>query len=193
MNNSTELKKNIKDSLFTGLIALAIFGPIVGLRTRLQKEGLYIDPQWMMVIFLVIGSAVGRFLINLNTSRTVEIPFVKTVKLNISNYFSNKGKQLAVTGVLFAAAYPFLPFTDRYMLDVGIMVLTYIMLGWGLNIVVGLAGLLDLGYVAFYAVGAYSFCFVINYFWMVILDLFAVSGNFCCILWNFIRLSSFKT
>ena len=32
----------------------------------------------------------------------------------------------------------------------------YIMLGWGLNIVVGLAGLLDLGYVAFYAVGAYS-------------------------------------
>ena len=31
------------------------------------------------------------------------------------------------------------------------------MLGWGLNIVVGLAGLLDLGYVAFYAVGAYTF------------------------------------
>jgi branched-chain amino acid transport system permease protein len=35
--------------------------------------------------------------------------------------------------------------------------MTYVMLGWGLNIVVGLAGLLDLGYVAFYAVGAYSF------------------------------------
>ena len=38
-----------------------------------------------------------------------------------------------------------------------ILILTYVMLGWGLNIVVGLAGLLDLGYVAFYAVGAYSF------------------------------------
>ncbi len=50
---------------------------------------------------------------------------------------------------------PFLPFTDRYVLDVAILVLIYIMLGWGLNIVVGLAGLLDLGYVAFYAVGAY--------------------------------------
>ena len=100
MNNSTELKKNIKDSLFTGLIALAIFGPIVGLRTRLQKEGLYIDPQWMMVMFLVIGSAVGRFLINLNSSRKAEIHFVKRVKLSISNYFSNKGKQLAITGFL---------------------------------------------------------------------------------------------
>jgi branched-chain amino acid transport system permease protein len=38
------------------------------------------------------------------------------------------------------------------------------MLGWGLNIVVGLAGLLDLGYVAFYAVGAYSFALLAQYF-----------------------------
>src|SRR5277367_3545319 len=39
----------------------------------------------------------------------------------------------------------------------GVQILIYVMLGWGLNIVVGLAGLLDLGYVAFYAVGAYSY------------------------------------
>jgi branched-chain amino acid transport system permease protein len=38
------------------------------------------------------------------------------------------------------------------------------MLGWGLNIVVGLAGLLDLGYVAFYAVGAYSYALIATYF-----------------------------
>ena len=38
------------------------------------------------------------------------------------------------------------------------------MLGWGLNIVVGLAGLLDLGYVAFYAVGAYSFALLATHF-----------------------------
>jgi branched-chain amino acid transport system permease protein len=46
---------------------------------------------------------------------------------------------------------------QRYAIDTAIQVLTYIMLGWGLNVVVGLAGLLDLGYVAFYAVGAYTF------------------------------------
>jgi branched-chain amino acid transport system permease protein len=44
------------------------------------------------------------------------------------------------------------------------------MLGWGLNVVVGLAGLLDLGYVAFYAVGAYSFALGAQYlslgFWV---------------------------
>ena len=38
------------------------------------------------------------------------------------------------------------------------------MLGWGLNIVVGLAGLLDLGYVAFYAVGAYSYALLAQHF-----------------------------
>ncbi len=53
---------------------------------------------------------------------------------------------------------------ERYALDTAIQVLTYIMLGWGLNIVVGLAGLLDLGYVAFYAVGAYSFALIATEF-----------------------------
>jgi branched-chain amino acid transport system permease protein len=58
---------------------------------------------------------------------------------------------------IFAILLPFMPFADRRIVDIGILVLTYVMLGWGLNIVVGLAGLLDLGYVAFYAVGAYTY------------------------------------
>lgn len=44
------------------------------------------------------------------------------------------------------------------------MVLTYVLLAWGLNVVVGLAGLLDLGYVAFYAVGAYSYALLSTHF-----------------------------
>jgi branched-chain amino acid transport system permease protein len=61
-----------------------------------------------------------------------------------------------VLGVV-AILLPFLPGVDRRIVDVFTLVITYVMLGWGLNIVVGLAGLLDLGYVAFYAVGAYSY------------------------------------
>ena len=64
----------------------------------------------------------------------------------------------------FALLLPFLPMADRRLLDIAILVVTYIMLGWGLNIVVGLAGLLDLGYVAFYAVGAYSYALLAQYF-----------------------------
>jgi len=43
------------------------------------------------------------------------------------------------------------------MIDVGITCLIYVCLGLGLNIVVGMCGLLDLGYIAFYAVGAYTY------------------------------------
>jgi branched-chain amino acid transport system permease protein len=59
--------------------------------------------------------------------------------------------------IVFALVLPWLPFADNQIMDISVLVVTYIMLGWGLNIVVGLAGLLDLGYVAFYAVGAYSY------------------------------------
>jgi branched-chain amino acid transport system permease protein len=64
----------------------------------------------------------------------------------------------------FALLVPVLFYHNRYILDLGILVLTYVMLGWGLNIVVGLAGLLDLGYVAFYAVGAYSYALLAQHF-----------------------------
>jgi branched-chain amino acid transport system permease protein len=48
------------------------------------------------------------------------------------------------------------PFGDAWVRIIDIALL-YVMLALGLNIVVGYAGLLDLGYVAFYAVGAYMF------------------------------------
>jgi len=65
----------------------------------------------------------------------------------------------AWTGMLLmfciACAIPFI--ADRYVLDVSINVLIYVCLGLGLNIVIGLCGLLDLGYIAFYGVGAYTY------------------------------------
>src|SRR4051812_21234954 len=63
---------------------------------------------------------------------------------------------LALAALVVVAVLPvFLdPLSDT--LDFGIFALAYIMFALGLNIVVGFAGLLDLGYVAFYAIGAYS-------------------------------------
>ena len=52
----------------------------------------------------------------------------------------------------------------KWVDNFGIQILIYVMLAWGLNIVVGLAGLLDLGYVAFYAVGAYSYALLGTHF-----------------------------
>ncbi len=159
-----DIIKSFKDSLFTGLIALALFGPIVGLRTASKGEGLFITPQWGVVLLLVGLCILGRFLININSARKTEFKFLSTLTSKFSNITDDKAKHFAITGILFAVVFPFLPFTDRYFMDVAIMILTYIMLGWGLNIVVGLAGLLDLGYVAFYAVGAYSYALIATTF-----------------------------
>ena len=68
------------------------------------------------------------------------------------------------TLLILAIAFPLTPFATRYDLDLLATFLTYVMLGWGLNIVVGLAGLLDLGYVAFYAAGAYTFGLLATHF-----------------------------
>ena len=71
---------------------------------------------------------------------------------------------------VFVAVYPFV--FSMYQTNIMINALIYIMLGLGINIVVGLAGLLDLGYVAFYAVGAYTYA-LLNYhfglgFWLAL-------------------------
>jgi len=76
-----------------------------------------------------------------------------------------------VTGLtIISVAFPFI--FSMYQTSIMTTALMYIVLGLGLNIVVGLAGLLDLGYVAFYAVGAYSYA-LLNYhfglgFWSVL-------------------------
>ena len=49
---SSDIKTIIKDSLFTGLISLALFGPIVGLKTFSKGAGLFVTPHWTPVIFL---------------------------------------------------------------------------------------------------------------------------------------------
>jgi branched-chain amino acid transport system permease protein len=59
-----------------------------------------------------------------------------------------------------AVLYPFALSGNQDLLDASIQTLAYVIMALGLNIVVGFAGLLDLGYVAFYAIGA----FVIGWF-----------------------------
>lgn len=68
---------------------------------------------------------------------------------------------LAVIG-LVSLLFPMM--MSSYQVSIITTALMYVMLGLGLNIVVGLAGLLDLGYVAFYAVGAYAYALLNHHF-----------------------------
>src|SRR6187397_1002446 len=66
------------------------------------------------------------------------------------------GKALAGALIVIGALLP-LGFAETSgFIDATIKALAFVVMALGLNIVVGFAGLLDLGYVAFYAIGAYS-------------------------------------
>jgi branched-chain amino acid transport system permease protein len=143
----------LRDAFLSAIVALGLFGPLVGLVTTSSNEGLSLKARPIAVAVVVGLVFFGRLLILAWRGRTRG----EAVRSNraFAEAITRAGKY--VTPVLLVAAFA-LPFSgSRYYIDLGTLVLTYIMLGWGLNIVVGLAGLLDLGYVAFYAVGAYSY------------------------------------
>ena len=159
------LNSILKDSFIIGLITMVLAVPIVGLPTINATEGLQIEPRWSVVILMVLGVFFGRLLLNLWWHREPTLSS-STIIQNIPLLQSLQQllKFILPIGLIFALILPTMPFASRYVMDVAILVITYIMLGWGLNIVVGLAGLLDLGYVAFYAIGAYSYALLANYF-----------------------------
>jgi branched-chain amino acid transport system permease protein len=146
----------LRDAAITGLIAAGLFLPMVALRTDVGPTGaLFLRTRWSDAAILIGLAFAARFLLVLWLGRRV--PVASTASPWWEEPLRRAGRLLAPLLLGFAVVLPFIPGTGRYELDLGVLVLTYVMLGWGLNIVVGLAGLLDLGYVAFYAVGAYSY------------------------------------
>ncbi len=153
---SLDMGHVVKDLLLTSILALVILGPIVGLKTVAVTGSLALVQRWGAVAVLVGVVAAGRLVHHLYVWNRPGFAAAKP-SFSLSQALEPVAKYLGPGLLLFAVLLPWLPFSDRRLVDLGILILTYIMLGWGLNIVVGLAGLLDLGYVAFYAVGAYAY------------------------------------
>ena len=159
LQRSPDWRQLLTESGLAALVAFALALPLVGLRTVDAQGGvLTIEPHMDLVFYGTVGVFFGRALLVLYRQlKRAPKPAASSVASRIGGRLQANMTGIAVTGGLFALVLPFLPFSDRLLIDRATNVLIYIMLGWGLNIVVGLAGLLDLGYVAFYAVGAYSY------------------------------------
>jgi branched-chain amino acid transport system permease protein len=171
----------LKDAALAGLVALVLAVPLVGFRTIEAGSALALQTRFDWVAYGVIAVFIGRLLLNLwptewKPTRHKDAPHVSNAK------HATTIMMAACAGVVFAILLPFLPFADRYVIDLAITVLIYVMLGWGLNIVVGLAGLLDLGYVAFYAVGAYSFALGARYWGLDFWEALPLAGALAAIL-----------
>ena len=142
----------LRDAGLSALVALGLFVALIGLRLVPTDNGLALEQRWRALLAIVVAVFVGRLLmLSWRVWRPAGAPTPRVLAYSLRR----SGRFVAPLFLVLALALPL--FAGRYVIDIGILVLTYVMLGWGLNIVVGLAGLLDLGYVAFYAVGAYSY------------------------------------
>lgn len=79
-------------------------------------------------------------------------------------FLQNRAQRRLMIALVIGALLLFPFMAERSAVDIATLTLVYVMLGLGLNVVVGLAGLLDLGYVGFYAVGAYTYALLNSYF-----------------------------
>ena len=168
---------NFRHALFCAIITLIISYPIIGFNLEARGISVTLTGADTGTIILVLLAAVIVFLFQLFRDqilgglKSIPSPLPKAHKEPMAENRRARIESWVLTGIVVLALFwPF--FVSRGAVDLATLVLIYVMLALGLNVVVGLAGLLDLGYVAFYAVGAYTFALLSQYagisFWMAL-------------------------
>jgi len=170
------MSARLRTAFFSALLVLAVAYPILGLKLETVGVNLEVHGATPRTLWTVAMAAVLMFVWQL-----VRDPLT-------AGWRRSGGLQLPQTGlgsrltepktqrwvilalILVALVWPF--YGSRGAVDIATLILIYVMLGLGLNIVVGLAGLLDLGYVGFYAIGAYGLALGYQYlglgFWTML-------------------------
>ncbi len=161
-----DLVAMLRDAGAGAVVAALLALPLLGFHATEAAGGLGLDYRFDWVLWAAVVVFAGR--LALSTLRVALSgaggrrmgAALRPVSERLYGWMNQFGWALAIIALIL----PFIPGVDRNVVDKATLVLIYVMLGWGLNIVVGLAGLLDLGYVAFYAVGAYSYALLGTYF-----------------------------
>ena len=190
-----DVARAFHDAGITTLLAFGLFLPLVGFETTTNiRNDLILTTRWPLLFAVVAVAGLGRlaysFLIEPWLSQRALRPVATT-----PTWRAYIGKWFTPFAIGFVIVYPAIVIAlggtgraVKWVDNFGIQVLIYVMLGWGLNIVVGLAGLLDLGYVAFYAVGAYSYALLAKTFGLafwILLPLAGILASFWGILLGF--------
>jgi branched-chain amino acid transport system permease protein len=160
---SSRIVSALLSALGAALIAFGLCVPIIAFRTEQDMSNvLVVQPRWGLVAQIVGLVFVARLAYMLWPERSYRTGTLSGFRMPSA---AVRGSQ--VLGIALLFLFPVLTLMTvgasgaiKWVDNFGVQILIYVMLGWGLNIVVGLAGLLDLGYVAFYAVGAYAYAII---------------------------------
>lgn len=162
------MTRNLKQALFSALLVWAVAYPVLGLKLSIAGISLEVQGASTSTLFIISTCSVLMFLRVLfdrqYSAAMRSMPKGKLIPASASNFLTLPTTQrwIIMALIVVALVWPF--FGSRGAVDIATLILIYVLLGLGLNIVVGLAGLLDLGYVGFYAVGAYSYALLSHYY-----------------------------
>lgn len=199
-----QLLKDIRASFVIALWFIVLTFPLMVIRVNTITDT--IEWRWERILLVGVGSLVGSFVWRYvqrrqrtGTKPKTRIPTQSLdqpvtqgpsrlldrilARFNLNRDFLRQkkvaGPFLGVV-LLVAVLYPFL--TSMYQTNIMISALIYVILALGLNIVIGLGGMLHLGYAAFYAVGAYTYGILNHFFgvgfWIALPIAGVVSGLF---------------
>lgn len=163
----------IKKSLTVAIWFMILFFPIMVMKVSVSRGVAEIQFRWNLLLPIGVAgfvlSFIWRHALVWNESHgnskkgdgaTVSSSSLTRGPSSVSaNPFSRSIGALLL--LVFAVAFPFL--FGMYHTNVMITAFIYVILGLGLNIVVGLGGLLNLGYAAFFGVGAYTYGLIWKY------------------------------
>ncbi|WHS61629.1 high-affinity branched-chain amino acid ABC transporter permease LivM [Pseudomonas sp. G2-4] len=162
------MTRHLKSALFSALLVWAVAYPVLGLKLTIVGINLEVHGTSPTTLAIIAVCSVLMFLRVLFSTQISAAwkssPGLPVIPAKASNFLTLPTTQrwIVLALIVVALVWPF--FGSRGAVDIATLILIYVMLGLGLNIVVGLAGLLDLGYVGFYAVGAYSYALLSHYF-----------------------------
>jgi branched-chain amino acid transport system permease protein len=160
--------KEIKSALLTSLWFVFLTFPIMVIKVDPIER--IVRWRWENSLFVAVGTFLAYLLIKFflhRKTRSMEARADNDADQKgsiIHRILANPRQRYVLVGLSLAVAIAFPHFSSSYQTNVMSTALMYVVLGLGLNIVVGMAGLLDLGYVAFYAVGAYSYALLNHHF-----------------------------
>ena len=172
--------ERLKDAGGVAFVALVLGIPMIGLTTVDAGGMLEVRTRWAALGLFILLAFLGRLLFSVLGDR---LRARQRSKARLGTGAPAAGSPPVLLKALgwgllgLSLALPIFWGDNRYVIDTATTVLIYIMLGWGLNVVVGLAGLLDLGYVAFYAVGAYSYALLSTQFGWGFWEALPVAGG----------------
>ncbi|MBP7413025.1 MAG: high-affinity branched-chain amino acid ABC transporter permease LivM [Giesbergeria sp.] len=168
------LRQTLRHALMATVLTALVVIPIFGLHLERAGVRTIIQPQWSFVLWacalVFVAQLLRPWLARLLPRLPVpSLPSVSGPQRNV----------LVLVALMVAVSWPF--FAGRNAVDIATLAMIYVMLGLGLNIVVGFAGLLDLGFVGFYAVGAYTYGLLFHWLGWSFWEALPLAGAFAAL------------